>query len=106
MRPEWHTPLRYRWHIHPATGTMMKVRKDLLKFVMLERAAAIISLSWIRGLIFVIVTGFVVTTKLLKIKHLSKFFKHCFRDFLTLFRLLFKVVQQVSMAPRNGRLSM
>ena len=64
---------------------MMKVRKDLLKFVMLERAAAIISLSWIRGLIFVIVTGFVVTTKLLKIKHLSKFFKHYFRDYLTLF---------------------
>ena len=56
--------------------SMMKVRKDLPKFVMLERAAAIISLSWIRGL---------VTTKLLKIKHLSKFFKHYFRGFLTLF---------------------
>ena len=61
--------------------SMMNVRKDLLKFVMLERAAAIISLSWIKGLVFIIVTGFVVATKLLKIKHLSKYFKHCFRDF-------------------------
>ena len=65
--------------------SMMNFSKVLLKFVMLERAAAIISLSWIRGLIFVIVTSFVVTTKLLKIKHLSKFFKHFFRGFLTLF---------------------
>jgi hypothetical protein len=65
--------------------SMMKVRKDLPKFVMLERAAAIISLSWIRGLIFVIVTHCISTIKLLKIKHLSKFFKHYFRDFLTLF---------------------
>ena len=64
---------------------MMKVRKDLPKFVMLERAAAIISLSWIRGLVFIQVTSCVVTTKLLKIKHLSKFFKHYFRGFLTLF---------------------
>ena len=64
---------------------MMNVRKDLLLFVMLERAAATISLSWIRGLIFIQVTSCVVTTKLLKIKHLSKFFKHYFRDFLTLF---------------------
>jgi len=55
---------------------------------MLERVAAIISLSWIRGLIFVIVTSFVVTTKLLKIKYLSKFFGHYFRDFLTLFSSL------------------
>ena len=46
--------------------SMMNVRKDLLKFVMLERAAAIISLSWIRGLVFIQVTSCVVTTKLLK----------------------------------------
>ena len=65
--------------------SMMNVRKDLLKFVMLERAAATISLSWIRGLIFIQVTCCVATTKLLKIEHLSKFFKHYFRDFLTLF---------------------
>ena len=65
--------------------SMMKVRKDLPKFVMLERAAAIISLSWIRGLVFVIVTHVFPTIKLLKIKHLSKFFRHYFRDFLTLF---------------------
>lgn len=65
--------------------SMMKDWKDLLKFVMLERAAAIISLSWIRGLVFIQVTSRVVTTKLLKIKHLSKFFRHYFRDFLTLF---------------------
>ena len=65
--------------------SMMKVRKDLPKFVMLERAAAIISLSWIRGLIFIQVTSCVVTTKLLKIKHLSKLFRHYFRDLLTLF---------------------
>lgn len=65
--------------------SMMKVLKDLPKFVMLERAAAIISLSWIRGLVFIQVTSCVVTTKLLKIKHLSKFFKHYFRGFLTLF---------------------
>ena len=63
----------------------MNVRKDLPKFVMLERAAAIISLSWIRGLVFIQVTSCVVTTKLLKIKHLSKFFRHYFCDFLTLF---------------------
>ena len=65
--------------------SMMNIRKDLLKFVMLERAAAIISLSWIRGLIFIQVTSCVVTTKLLKIKHLSRFFKHYSRDFITLF---------------------
>ena len=65
--------------------SMMKDWKVLLKFVMLERAAEIFSLSWIRGLIFIQVTSCVVTTKLLKIKHLSKFFKHFFRDFLTLF---------------------
>ena len=65
--------------------SMMKVRKDLPKFVMLERAAAIISLSWIRGLVFIQVTSCVVTTKLRKIKHLSKFFKRYFRGFLTLF---------------------
>jgi hypothetical protein len=46
--------------------SMMKVRKDLPKFVMLERAAAIISLSWIRGQAFI------------------QIFRHCFRDFLTL----------------------
>ena len=65
--------------------SMMNFSKVLLKFVMLERAAAIISLSWIRGLIFVIVTHCFPTIKLLKIKHLSKFFRHYFRDFLTLF---------------------
>ena len=65
--------------------SMMNVWKDLPKFVMLERAAAIISLSWIRGLVFIQVTSCVITTKLLKIKHLSKFFRHYFRDFLTLF---------------------
>lgn len=65
--------------------SMMNVRKDLPKFVMLERAAAIISLSWIRGLILVIVTHCFATIKLLKIKHLSKFFRHYFHDFLTLF---------------------
>ena len=65
--------------------SMMNFSKVLLKFVMLERAAAIISLSWIRGLVFIQVTSCVVTTKLLKIKHLSKFFKSYFRGFLTLF---------------------
>lgn len=53
--------------------SMMKDWKDLLKFVMLERAAAIISLSWIRGLVFIQVTCCATTTKLLKIKHLSEF---------------------------------
>lgn len=67
--------------------SMMKDWKDLLKFVMLERAAAIISLSWIRGLVFIQVTCYVTTTKLLKIKRLSKFFKHYSRDFLHFFRL-------------------
>lgn len=65
--------------------SMMKVWKDLLKFVMLERAAATISLSWIRGLIFMFCDLKRDNSKLLKIKHLSKFFKHYFRDFLTLF---------------------
>jgi len=50
----------------------------LLKFVWPESAFEIISLSWIRGLIFIKVTGFVVTSKLLKIKHLSKLLKHYF----------------------------
>ena len=36
---------------------MMKVRKELPKFVTLERAAVIISLSWIRGLVFIQVTS-------------------------------------------------
>ena len=65
--------------------SMMNVWKDLPKFVTLERAAAIISLSWIRGLIFDIVTHCIPTIKLLKIKHLSKFLRRYFRDFLTLF---------------------
>ena len=65
--------------------SMMNVRKDLLKFVMLERAAATISLSWIRGLIFMFCNLKCGNSKLLKIKHLSKFFKHYFRDFITLF---------------------
>ena len=65
--------------------SMMKVRKDLPKLVMLERAAAIISLSWIRGLVFIQVTSCAATTKFPEIKHLSKFFKHCFCGFLTLF---------------------
>jgi len=65
--------------------SMMKDWKDLLKFVMLERAAATISLSWIRGLIFIYRNLKCGNSKLLKIKHLSKFFKHYFRDFLTLF---------------------
>ena len=64
---------------------MMNVRKDLLKFVMLERAAATISLSWIRGLIFMFCNLKCGNSKLPKIKHLSKFFKHYFRDYLTLF---------------------
>ena len=63
---------------------MMKVRKDLLKFVMLERAAAIISLSWIRGLIFFIVTHCIPTIMLLKNQALIQIFRHYFRDFLTL----------------------
>ena len=68
--------------------SMMKVRKDLPKFVMLERAAAIISLSWIRGLVFIQVTSCVATTKLLKIKHLSfsgnisAIFQHFFSAFV------------------------
>ena len=54
--------------------SMMKVRKDLPKIVMLERAAAIISLSWIRGLVFIQVTSRVATTQLLKFNLLSNFF--------------------------------
>ena len=50
--------------------SMKKVWKGLLKFVWPESAFEIISLSWIRGLIFIKVTGFVVTSKLLKIKPL------------------------------------
>ena len=65
--------------------SMMNVRKDLLKFVMLERAAATISLSWIRGLIFMFWNPKCGNSKLPKIRHLSKFIKHYFRDFLTLF---------------------
>lgn len=65
--------------------SMKKVWKGLLKFVWPESAFEIISLSWIRGLIFIKVTGFVVTSKLLKIKHLSKLFEHYFPLFLTLF---------------------
>jgi len=57
---------------------MKKVWKGLLKFVWPESAFEIISLSWIRGLIFIKVTGFVVTSKLLKIKRLSKLLKHYF----------------------------
>ena len=26
MRPEWHTSLRYRWHINPATGITLRAR--------------------------------------------------------------------------------
>jgi len=64
---------------------MKKVWKGLLKFVWPESAFEIISLSWIRGLIFIKVTGFAVTSNLLYIKHLSKLFEHYFPLFLTLF---------------------
>ena len=46
--------------------SMMNFSKVLLNFFMLERAAAIISLRWIRGLIFVIETHCVQIVKLLK----------------------------------------
>ena len=63
--------------------SMKKVRKDLPKFVWPERAFETISLSWVRGLIIVMLTCCLVNSKLVIIKHLSKFFKHYFRDFLT-----------------------
>ena len=62
---------------------MKKVRKDLPKFVWLERAFETISLSWVRGLIFMSCNLKCGNSKLLRIKHLSKFFKHYFRNFLT-----------------------
>ncbi len=64
---------------------MMNVRKDLLKFAALDRASSISSASWVRGLMIIGLTCFVVITKLVVIKHLSKFSKHYFLSFLTLF---------------------
>ena len=66
---------------------MKKVRKDLLNFAWLERAFEIISLSWIRGLIFMSCNLKCGNFKLLKIKRLSKFSKQYFHTFLHFFRL-------------------
>lgn len=54
---------------------MKKERKDLLKFVWPERAFEIISLNWIRGLIFMSCNLKCDNHKLLKIKYSSKFFR-------------------------------
>ena len=71
---------RHLGEVHASGGcekssmvSMMNVRKDLLKFVMVERAAAIISLSWISGLIFMYCNLKCGNSKLLKIKHLFNF---------------------------------
>ena len=78
--------------------------KSFAKIVWPERAFEIISLSWIRGLIFIKVTGFVVTSKLLKIKHLSKFFKHYFHRFNTLFGFVLCRLRGAVKLPENGLL--
>ena len=65
--------------------SMMNVRKDLLKFATLDRAFSISSASWVRGLMNIGLTCFVVIIKLAIIKYLSKFFKHYFFSFITLF---------------------
>ena len=65
--------------------SMMNVRKDLLKFVMLERAAATISLNWIRGLVFIQVTSCVVTTKLLKNQALIQILQAFFSRFFNIY---------------------
>ena len=57
--------------------SMKKDWKDLLKFVWPERAFEIISLSWIRGLIFMSCNLKRGNSKLLKIKHLSNDKKKC-----------------------------
>ena len=75
--------------------SMKKVRKDLPKFVWPERAFETISLSWVRGLIIVMLTIVVVNSKLVIIKHLSKFFRHYFRDFLTFISALVLCRQEV-----------
>ena len=67
--------------------SMKKDWKDLLKFVWPERAFEIISLSWIRGLIFMSCNLKCGNSKLLKIKHLSKFFKRYFHLLKHFFRL-------------------
>lgn len=56
--------------------TIKKVRKDLPKFAWPERAFETISPSWVRGLIFVMRNLLFGYFKLLKIRHLFKFFKH------------------------------
>jgi len=55
----------------------------LLKFVWPERYLEIISLSWVRGLMIVMLTVVIVNFKLVTIKHLPKFFKHFFIFFNT-----------------------
>ena len=64
--------------------SMKKVRKDLPKFVWLERAFETISLSWVRGLTVIMLTCCLANSKLVIVKHLSKLFGHYFRDYLTL----------------------
>lgn len=65
--------------------SMMKVWKDLLKFVMLERAAATISLSWIRGLIFMFCDLKRDNSKLLKNQALVQIFQALFSRFSNTF---------------------
>ena len=84
--------------------SMMNVRKDLLKFATLDRASSISSASWVRGLMIIGLTCFVIITKLVIIKHLSNFFKHSFLDFLTLFQSFILAVPLVSQDPIGGLL--
>jgi len=55
--------------------------KDLLKFVWPERDFEIISLSWVRGLMIVMLNQDIGYSKLVIIKHLPEFFKHFFHLF-------------------------
>ena len=82
--------------------SMMNVRKDLLKFAMLDRASSISSASWVRGLMIIGLNWLCRNTNLVIIKHLSKFFKHYFLSFLTLFQSFVLVAPLVSQDSIGG----
>ena len=67
--------------IYASVEDLPRVINGLGKFVWPERAFEIISLSWISGLIFMSCNLKCGNSKLLKIKHLSKFFKRYFHLF-------------------------
>ena len=84
--------------------SMKKVWKDLLKFVWLLRADAINSLSWVRGLVFITVTGFLLLLSYWKSSTYPNFLSIIFIFFNTFFSFILCRLRGAVKQPINGLL--